>query len=313
MEKIIIGIHGLANKPKKQVLTKYWKDSIAEGLLKNCKAKPVLKYHMVYWADLLYKNQLHNDINFNFDKLYNNEPYIEAKRGALKEHKDGLRDQLIKFAGQVTGKTIDVLHNPLGMEKLAEWVLGRVLKDLAFYYDTSRKIADRSKPPKTVVARKVLMDELKQKLLKHKGKQIMLIAHSMGSIIAYDVLRRIGRSHPSFEIAEFITIGSPLGLSHVKANIFNETDYEEKKKRVRTPSIVQNWANYADRKDPVAFDAHLEDDYAPNKNGVKVKDDRVLNDYQIKKPGGRIEENHHKSYGYLRTPEISRHINTFFE
>ena len=313
MEKIIIGIHGLANKPKKQVLTKYWKDSIAEGLQKNCKAKPAFKYNMVYWADLLYKNQLHDDINFNFDKLYNAEPYTEAKRGALKEHKDGLRDQLIKFAGQVTGKTIDVLHGPLGMEDLAEWALGKVLKDLAFYYDASRKIADRSKPPKMVVARKVLMDELKQELLKHKGKQIMLIAHSMGTIIAYDVLRRIGRSHPSFEIAEFITIGSPLGLSHVKANIFNETDYEEKKKRVRTPSIVQNWANYADRKDPVAFDTHLEDDYGPNKSGVKVKDDRVLNDYQIKKPGGKIEENHHKSYGYLRTPEISRHIITFLK
>jgi hypothetical protein len=53
--------------------------------------------------------------------------------------------------------------------------------------------------------------------------------------------------------------------------------------------------------------------YAPNKNGVKVKDDRVLNGYQIMKPGGKIEENHHKSYGYLRTPEISRHINAFFE
>ena len=170
MEKIIVGIHGLANKPKKAVLTKYWKDSIAEGLQKNCKAKPAFKYCMVYWADLLYKNQLHDDINFNFDNLYNSEPYIEAKRGALKEHKEGLQDQLIKFAGQVAGKTFDVLHRPIGFEKLAEWALSRILKDLAFYYDTSRKIVDRSKPPKMVVARKVLMDELKQELLK-KGTQ----------------------------------------------------------------------------------------------------------------------------------------------
>ena len=219
----------------------------------------------------------------------------------------------MKFAGKVSGKTIDILQGPLGMEKIAEWALGKVLKDLAFYYDGKRKIADRSKPPKKVLARKVLMDELSRELLKHKGKQIMLIAHSMGSIIAYDVLRRLGRSHPSFEIAEFMTIGSPLGLPLVKANIFNETQYEEKKKRVRTPSVVKNWKNYADRQDPVAFDSHLEDDFAPNKNGVKVEDDRVLNDYEIEKPGGKIAENHHKSYGYLRTPEVSRHIKAFLD
>lgn len=312
-DKIIVGIHGLANKPPKTVLTKYWKDSIAEGLKKNCRQVSPFKYQMVYWADLLYKNQLHDNPNYSFDNLYNTEPYVEAKKGALKEHEDGLRDQLIKYAGQVSGKTVDILHGPLGMEKFAEWALGKVLKDLAFYYDKTRKIADRSNPPKMVLARKVLMEDLTRELLTQKGKNIMLIAHSMGSIIAYDVLRRLGRSHPSFEIAEFITMGSPLGLSHVKANIFNEADYEEKKKRVRTPSIVQNWVNYADRKDPVSFDAHLEDDYVPNKHGVKVKDDRVLNDYQVKKPDGKLVENHHKSYGYLRTPEVSRHIQAFLK
>ena len=78
MKKIIIGIHGLANKPRKTILTKYWKDSIAEGLKKNCKTTQAYSYQMVYWADLLYKNPLHDDDNFNFDCLYYTEPYVEA-------------------------------------------------------------------------------------------------------------------------------------------------------------------------------------------------------------------------------------------
>ena len=57
MSKIIVGIHGLANKPPKDDLTEYWRKSIAEGLRKNCAIKkPNFDFRMVYWADLLYKN-----------------------------------------------------------------------------------------------------------------------------------------------------------------------------------------------------------------------------------------------------------------
>jgi esterase/lipase superfamily enzyme len=47
----------------------------------------------------------------------------------------------------------------------------------------------------------------------------MLIAHSMGTIISYDVLRDLGQEDPSFKVPHFATIGSPLDLPHVKAKI----------------------------------------------------------------------------------------------
>ncbi len=43
--------------------------------------------------------------------------------------------------------------------------------------------------------------------------------------------------------------------------------------------------------------------------GVGVKHDLVLNDYH--KPDQPQERNHHKSYGYLRTPEMSAKIKAF--
>ena len=72
--------------------------------------------------------------------------------------------------------------------------------------------------------------------------------------------------------------------------------------------VTERWVNYADRKDPVAFDAHLWDNYGEIKSKIRVEDDLVLNDYPKNAEGDR---NHHKSYGYLRTPEVSNHIKDF--
>ena len=41
MPKIIVGIHGLANKPEKDVLAEWWVKSIREGLAKNCVIIPL--------------------------------------------------------------------------------------------------------------------------------------------------------------------------------------------------------------------------------------------------------------------------------
>ena len=42
--------------------------------------------------------------------------------------------------------------------------------------------------------------------------------------------------------------------------------------------------------------------------GVRVKDDIVINDYRAP---GQEKRNHHKSYGYLRTPELSHLVAEF--
>ncbi len=306
MSKIIIGIHGLANKPAKDVLEDWWKKSIAEGLQVNCGIpNPEVQFKIVFWADLLYKNRLHTEDDFSFDALYNHEPYVRAGDGALQKYKDSWRSDIVAAALGLVGTTVDTLKERFGVNSFADWLLGKLLKDLAFYYDDNRMIKGRNDQYAT--AKNVLRDELRNALLPEKEKEIMLIAHSMGSIIAYDVLRNLGRENAGVEIPHFVTIGSPLGLPHVKGKIIQEREYDP---RVRTPSIVtKRWVNYADRKDPVAVDVHLRDDYEENDKTVRVKDDLISNDYR--KPAGEKEHNHHKSYGYLRTPELSKHVAAF--
>lgn len=36
MAGVIIGIHGLANKPEKSLLSTWWESALREGLSKNC-------------------------------------------------------------------------------------------------------------------------------------------------------------------------------------------------------------------------------------------------------------------------------------
>ena len=78
----------------------------------------------------------------------------------------------------------------------------------------------------------------------------------------------------------FVTIGSPLVLPHVKARIKDERKGYSKKIPVRTPSVVsKDWKHFVDRKNPVALDVHLSDDYGVNRRSVAVIDDLVYNDY----------------------------------
>lgn len=301
MSKVIIGIHGLANKPARAVHRDGWVKSMQEGLAKNGVSLPPPIFAMeaerfadVYWADLMYPAP--NDA----------QPYVEAKPGGLKWYKDKYLDDLRAQLQGGLGWVADRVKGTLGFDAVADAVLDAKLKDLAFYYDDAKNIADRKAAQRR--AREVLQDELIEAMLPHKGQDIMLIGHSMGSIIAYDVLRRLGQSDPSWRVNHLVTVGSPLGLPHVKLKaeeFFKAGVYGSAS--LRTPTIVaKSWCNFSDPKDPVAFDTHLADDFGANAAGIRVHDDLILNDYEWNgKP------NRHKIFGYLRAPEFSKHFNDF--
>ena len=281
MAYTILGIHGLANKPPENVLTGWCKAAVLEGLSRNCgNTEQKVEYKGIYWADVMYPKPLNPD----------DEPYIEAGgSGPFKTYKDGWWSDVVAGVLGIAGDALDGAKRYVGMDALADAVLKAKLKDLATYNE-NKAIRDE------------LRGRLKRELLNVPANtRIMLIAHSMGTIIAYDVLRDIGRDNPNFQLDHLVTIGSPLGLPHVKNKIYQENNL------VRTPTVVKRWTNFADRRDPVALDVHLSSDYAPNDRGVQVKDDLVINNYTS--PAGKA--NYHKMYGYLRAPELSEVVRSF--
>jgi hypothetical protein len=123
----------------------------------------------------------------------------------------------------------------------------------------------------------------------------MLIAHSMGSIVAFDVLSAVESEITGLSIQHFVTVGSPLGLHEVKERIRKEG------LPLQVSDAVVRWTNFANRKDKVALDSRLHTDFRANSRGVGVVDQVVINGYVS--PSGK--PSHHKIYGYLRTPEVS--------
>ncbi len=284
---VVIGIHGLANKPPVADKPGYWQKALIEGLKRNCgKTTDYLPFDFVYWADLRYPAPI--------PFLDNPEPYY-PDRGSdpFPDYRTSKWSQIINVATRIAGDEVDFLDLHTGVTRAGDFVLERVLTDLGAYYSDE-------------VFRNEVRGRLTDKLKQYKGSRIMLIGHSMGSIIGYDVLRILGRDDPQFRVDHFVTIGAPLGLPHVKFKISQENDL------VRTPSVVGRWTNFADRRDVVAVEAKLADDYEPNDQGVKVADVPVINAYRSpldRYPPDR--PNYHKSYGYLRTPEMSNVVRAF--
>ena len=87
----------------------------------------------------------------------------------------------------------------------------------------------------------------------------VVVAHSLGTIITYDVL-----SEPAFAgrpKALLVTLGSPLGIDNVQARLRDRAGRPNP-----VPKLLREWDNFADRFDPVALDATLRDAFRPPKD-----------------------------------------------
>ena len=276
---VLIGIHGLLNKPAKAVLEGWWRNAIVEGLARNHATQTQPAFSLCYWADVRNPSPiLVEDLGERYEAAPGQGPLARYDPTTL----DKTRAFLQKWGGRMLDKEKDLIGLGTNVEKL----LGVGLQDLdAYYGDTTIRQKMRSR--------------LSALLESHKQHTIMLIAHSMGSVIAYDVLRTYDAS-ADIKVAHLITIGSPLGLPLVAYNARKEFG------AAQTPRSVLRWTNFSDPRDKVALDCDLVDDYKAT-NGVRVVDVLVRNEY-VNHEG---KANCHKSYGYLRAAEVSDRIREF--
>lgn len=111
----------------------------------------------------------------------------------------------------------------------------------------------------------------------------IIVAHSLGSIVAYNLLRSATKK---YNVPLLITIGSPLGIHAINKNFFP----------LRNPLAVAKWYNAYDAKDVVAL-RPLSGDYFPIQPEVE-------NNNSVK----NWTPNHHSAVGYLDDKEISLRV-----
>ncbi len=301
MANVIIAIHGLGNKPSKQLLEHWWKLAMTEGLRAKGKKTILPKFEMVYWADLLYdKPQSESEPDMD-SPYFLNEKY-EMSSFNEKHENHNIREKIIDFLNRQMNRIFLNEDLSLNYSFITDSIIRKYFKDLEIYYNGHSEDENADNDNKRDLIRQRLLVVLE----KHKHDTIMLVSHSMGSIIAFDVLTFLA---PHIKIHTFITIGSPLGLPVVVTKIALEqrTTMNDNSHHMQTPpGITTNWYNFSDIQDKVAFNYKLNDDFAENAYGVKPIDFLVENDYE-----SNGKANPHKSYGYLRTAEFSEILDTF--
>jgi len=302
MAKVIIGIHGLGNKPSKRLLKRWWKRSMKEGLKTNNYNTALPKFELVYWADVIHGKTKRISEKDESSPRFLREKYTKGSENFISEN-NTTRKKIVDFVSTQMKRVL--LNNDLTLNYsfISDVIVRRFFKDLEIYYkeDCTDKNENLCK------VRDIIRDRLKRVLEKHKDDQIMLVSHSMGTIIAFDVL-----SYQEFNIPihTFVTAGSPLGFPVVMSKIVGEQKQRlsNETTMLTPPTISKNWYNFSDILDKVALNYKLANDFSKNKHGVIPVDFLVVNSFEI-----NGKRNPHKSYGYLRTPEFSKVLNDFIQ
>jgi hypothetical protein len=135
------------------------------------------------------------------------------------------------------------------------------------------------------------------------GRPVLLLTHSMGSVIGYEALWQM--SHEDGDdctIDLFITMGSPLGQRFIQKRILGHAE----RSAYRYPHGVRRWINLSAVGDLTAIDPTLADDFAPmlRLGLVEGIEDRAIHNY-FRLDG---ELNVHAEYGYLANAATGRII-----
>ena len=133
------------------------------------------------------------------------------------------------------------------------------------------------------------------------GRRILLIGHSMGSVIAYDSLWQLTHeSGDDVEIDLLLTMGSPLGQNYVRRHILGR----DRQGAARYPAGIRRWVNLTAVGDLTAIDPRLARDFAEMVERDLVPAIEDIEVFNYFRSNGEL--NVHAEYGYLSNKVTAR-------
>lgn len=149
----------------------------------------------------------------------------------------------------------------IARQLLTPWFVQRTTRALDLVLDLPMYLGN----PKGEKIRAKVKDSIR-KALEITGEGVVLIGHSLGSVIAYDVIREsLAENGEHFPIKAFITMGSPLAW----VTDLRVADKEVPDQPFRIGDIA--WYNFFDEQDPVSLKNHL-----PNSRFPDVKNESAI-------------------------------------
>lgn len=141
------------------------------------------------------------------------------------------------------------------------------------------------------------------------GERVMLIAHSLGSVIAYDSLWEL--SHEAGRhgrIDWFVTLGSPLATRFIRKSVKGA----DRRGAQRYPTVIARWLNCAARGEVTALHPRLARVYG----GIVDQGlcEAIVDRTDIYNPfRADFGVNVHKSYGYLVHEAVANTVGDWLE
>ena len=182
-----------------------------------------------------------------------------------------LVQQLYRRADRVASRsaaspiTPGAAFGPTFPDSMFRWVVGKFASDVIDYlYGPFKK---QMQAPVVEALRKT-------------PRPKVIVAHSLGTIITYDVLADPSMTGLKDDL--LVTIGCPLGIGNVQNKLRDGAARPHP-----VPPMLNAWANFADRWDPVALDQTMRDEFEPPK--------RMPKDEQVNNPA----PDNHELMGYL--------------
>ncbi|MFF0205792.1 hypothetical protein [Streptomyces sp. NPDC005017] len=243
----VVAVHGVGNgfgadvsASRKEMLTAVranaWTRDLAEGL---GAAPDSIDLDFAYYADRLLPG------------------FVEQGLGTYDSLDDPLEQEMFTAWSAQLGVPVEVAqgHLTIPLRQIVTWIATRydlaegpcgvfvrlLFREMAAYLGTEDS-------PRRLAARKTVAE----RIAKHRPR--VVIAHSLGSVVAYEALH----AHPELRPDLFLTLGSPLALPRAVFHRLSPAPQGAPPSLCgRRPPGVGRWVNIADPGDPVAVPPRL--------------------------------------------------------
>lgn len=326
-------VHGLASKPPKKDLHKFWRSCLIENIklfdpeLGTALSGKPSTFESAYWANAT-PHHIEDDeeyvgkLEIQVSKTIQERKDLAKK--AMEEASEGGRARVrkeidhgfhaprgTKVSAFFKSRGLDLVNVVTGALRVKDDVMNMFLRETELY-SKDQYIADQMRDPLEKALRKAWNDNC----------EVALLSHSMGTFISYDVLWRFShrdvvgyREFRDKRVKMFVTMGSPLGDSAVRDMLFAR--YHEKSGDREYPTNVDLWHNYACLGDVVSHQHNFDKAFfaGMRREGIFPKApphraidyEKLYNPFKVvshKGNQGKEKQNPHKSYGYLVQPRL---------
>ncbi len=295
MKKHIFFVHGRNFKPDQDTLAYNWQDAIHWGIDREYGREGTdmlldAKQTVIYYGDLS------NEFLYSKDKTYDMPSDIEDRTTALEKLKKYYYNQFTRSSYKKLpnvsdiGKQIaELFSTALYYLGLGNIVVGKVAPDMKQYWNPDSSWGSDVRWRLTEPLVKALED----------GDEILIVSHSLGTMIAYDVLWKLSYygeyQHLRDKQIDLITLGSPLGDRNVIKNLKGSNNTGSRK----YPNNINKWINIS-----------AADDYVSHVDKLNDKFENTIEDKSIYNLSVRFNKsNPHHGAGYLISPMTAYHIN----